>query len=381
MTRRRYQYVAYRLFSNTAFFVPILVLHIERKIGSPTLAFALIGIYGVSVFATEIPTGLIADSFGLRSALVVGSLLSAIAACLLGTATSFGAFAIGQIALATALSLQSGADSAYLFALFPDNKLYESLEGSSTSAKYVGLFISSVAGSVLYVLDPRLPFVLSALASLLAVACLVKLPVANSVARVDKGRFKVTFRQAAAQLQSSHSLLLLLFFAAFSLAALSSIYWSYQFYLESIGVRPELFGTIFAMAFLASSVGAAVAKKVNQTFGYRKTFAALGILTGTVAVLMGFVRSGFGAFFPIITQSISGYMSPTLRILIQQESQPRTRATLLSIESMLHRIFMSGTVFGMGYLIREYSLFAMMMGLGLGFLLILPAFALVVLKE
>lgn len=381
MTQRRYQYVAYRLFSNTAFFVPILVLHIERITGSPTLAFALIGIYGVSVFATEIPTGLVADSFGLRSALVVGSLLSAITACLLGAATSFGALAIGQIALATALSLQSGADSAYLFALFPDNKLYESLEGSSTSAKYVGLFISSVAGSVLYVLDPRLPFVLSALASLLAVACLVKLPVANSVARVDKGRFKVTFRQATAQLQSSHSLLLLLLFAAFSLAALSSIYWSYQFYLESIGVRPELFGTIFAMAFLASSVGAAVAKKVNQTFGYRKTFAALGILIGTVAVLMGFVRSGFGAFFPIITQSISGYMSPTLRILIQQDSQPRTRATLLSIESMLHRIFMSGTVFGMGYLVREYSLFAMMMGLGLGFLLILPAFALVVLKE
>jgi len=341
----------------------------------------LIGIYGATVFATEIPTGLIADSFGLRNALVVGSLLSAIAACLLGEATSFGTFAIGQIALATALSLQSGADSAYLFVLFPDNKLYESLEGSSTSAKYVGLFISSVAGSVLYVLDPRLPFVLSALVSLLAVACLVKLPVANSVARIDKGRFKVTFRQATAQLQSSHSLLLLLVFAAFSLAALSSIYWSYQFYLESIGVKVELFGTIFAMAFLASSVGAAVAKKVNQTFGYRKTFATLGILIGTVAVLMGFVRSGSGAFFPIITQSITGYMSPTVRILIQKESQPRTRATFLSIESMLHRIFMSGTIFGMGYLIREYSLFAMMMGLGLGFLLILPAFALVVLKE
>jgi len=215
----------------------------------------------------------------------------------------------------------------------------------------------------------------------LAVACLIKLPAANSLERIDKGRFKVTFKQATAQLQSNHSLLRLLVFAAFALAALSSIYWSYQFYLESIGVRVELFGTIFAIAFLASSVGAATAKKVNQTFGYRKTFTTLGILIGTVAVLMGFVRSGFGAFFPIITQSISGYMSPTLRILIQQESQPRTRATLLSIESMLHRIFMSGTVFGMGYLIREYNLFAMMMGLGLGFLLILPAFALVVLKE
>lgn len=381
MARRRYQYVAYRLFSNTAFFVPILVLHIEGKINSPALAFVLIGIYGVTVFATEIPTGLIADNFGLRNVLVVGSLLSAIAACLLGTATSFNTFAIGQIALATALSLQSGADSAYLFALFPDNKLYESLEGSSTSAKYVGLFISSVAGSILYVLDPRLPFVLSALVSLLAVACLVKLPVANSVARIDKDRFKVTFRQATAQLQSNRSLLLLLVFAALSLAALSSIYWSYQFYLESIGVKVDLFGTIFAMAFLASSVGAAVAKKVNQTFGYGKTFATLGILTGTVAVLMGFVRSGSGTLFPIITQFITGYMSPTLRILIQQESQPRTRATFLSIESMLHRIFMSGTVFGMGYLIREYSLSAMMMGLGLGFLLILPAFALVVLKE
>lgn len=381
MTQKSYKYIAYRFFSSTAFFVPILVLHIESKINSPALTFMLVGIYGVTVFATEIPTGLIADGFGLRNALVAGSLLSAIAACLLGFSTSFGTFAIGQIALATALSLQSGADSAYLFALYPEKKLYENLEGSSTSAKYAGLFISSITGSVLYVLDPRLPFVLSALVSLLGIAFLIKLPLANPVERIDRGRFDIAFKQAVIQLHSNYSFLLLLVFAAFALAALSSIYWSYQFYLESIGVKVELFGTIFAVAFLASSVGAGVAKKVNQTFGYRKTFTALGVLIGVIAILMGAVRSGIGALFPIITQSITGYMSPTLRILIQRESQPQTRATLLSIESMLHRIFMSGNVIGMGYLIREYSLFAMLTGLGLVLLFTLPAFALAVLKE
>ena len=381
MTQGQLVYIAYRFFSNAAFFVPILVLHIERKINSPALALILVGIYGITVFVTEIPTGLIADSLGLKNTLIVGSLLSAIAAFLLGISTSFGAFVVGQIALATAISLQSGADSAYLLALFPENKLYENLEGTSTSAKYAGLFLSSVMGSILYVLDSHLPFVLTALAALFGAACLAKLPPENPVKGKHKGRFKLTFRRAVLQLQTNRSLLLLLIFAAFSLASLSSIYWSYQFYLESIGVNIELFGTIFAIAFLASSIGAGVAKKVNEAFGYKKVITILGILIGTVAILMSVVRSSPGVVFPIVTQALTGYLGPTMRILILQESQSPTPATLLSIESMLHRVFMSVNVFSMGLLVSEHSLSTMMLGIGLGFLFILPVFALVALKE
>ncbi len=381
MTHRQFVYIAYRFFSNAAFFVPILVLHIERKINSPALVLVLVGIYGITVFATEVPTGLIADSLGLKYTLIVGSLLSAIAAILLGISTSFGIFAVGQIALATAISLQSGTDSAYLLALFPENKLYENLEGVSTSVKYAGLFLSSVAGSILYVWDSRLPFVLTALAALFGAACLAKSSPDYPVKERRKERFKLTFQKTVIQLQANRSLLLLLVFAAFSLASLSSIYWSYQFYLESIGINVEFFGTIFAIAFLASSIGAGIAKKVNEVFGYKKAITTLGILIGIVAILMSVVKSSPGIVFPIITQALTGYLSPTLRILILQESRSPTPATLLSIESMLHRVFMSVNVFGMGLLIRAHDLSAMMLGIGLGLLLVLPVFALVTLKE
>ncbi len=378
---QQYTYVAFRFFSNAAFFVPILVLHIERQANSPSLAFALVGIYGVTVFATEIPTGLVADSLGLKNTLIAGTILSAVAAFLLGTSTSFGTLAVGQIASATAISLQSGADSAYLLALFPKNKLFESLEGISTSVKYVGLFLSSVLGSVLYVLDPHLPFVLSALAALSGVACLVKLPSVNPIKEKHGGSLGLTLRQTISQLKTNRSLLLLLVFAAFSLASLSSIYWSYQFYLESIGISVELFGTVFAIAFLASSVGAGIANKVNEAFGYKSVIAVLGILIGMVAVLMSAIRSSPGVVLPVITQAITGYLSPTLRILILQKSQSSTPATLLSIESMLHRVFMSVNVFSMGFLIHTHSLSVMMLGAGVALLFILPAFALVALKE
>jgi len=378
---QQYTYVAFRFFSNAAFFVPILVLHIERQANSPSLAFALVGIYGVTVFATEIPTGLVADSLGLKNTLIAGTILSAVAAFLLGTSTSFGTLAFGQIASATAISLQSGADSAYLLALFPKNKLFESLEGISTSVKYVGLFLSSVLGSVLYVLDPHLPFVLSALAALSGVACLVKLPSVNPIKEKHGGSLGLTLRQTISQLKTNRSLLLLLVFAAFSLASLSSIYWSYQFYLESIGISVELFGTVFAIAFLASSVGAGIANKVNEAFGYKSVIAVLGILIGMVAVLMSAIRSSPGVVLPVITQAITGYLSPTLRILILQKSQSSTPATLLSIESMLHRVFMSVNVFSMGFLIHTHSLSVMMLGAGVALLFILPAFALVALKE
>ncbi|WP_277267320.1 MFS transporter [Nitrosomonas nitrosa] len=378
----KHQYIAYRFFANTAFYVPILILHIEKKLGDPSLAFMLVGIYGITIFATEIPTGLIADSIGSRNALIAGSFLSASAAYMFGVSTSFIAFTVGQMTLALALSLQSGADSAYLYELCSQNELYyKQVEGSSTGAKYLGLCISSVTGSILYAFNPRFPFMLSVLASLISGFCLFKLPLNDPNTGNGKERFNFTFRKAVIQLRSNRYLVFLLVYASFFLSALSLIYWSYQPYLRSIGIGVELFGTVFAVAFLASAVGARTANKINQVLGYRKALICLGLMIGITGSLMGLVSTSFGLLFPIITQFFTGYASPTLRILLQKESQPSTRATLLSIESMLQRLVMSGGVSSMGLLIREMGLSTTMMSLGSLLLLILPISSFLIKKE
>lgn len=382
MNKYKNQYIAYRLFASTAFYVPILILHIEEKLGDPSLAFMLVGIYGITIFATEIPTGLIADSIGSRNALIAGSFLSALAAFALGVSTSFIAFAFGQMTLALALSLQSGADSAYLYELYSQNEFdYRQVEGSSTSAKYLGLCISSVTGSVLYALNPVFPFMLSILASLTSVFCLFTLPINDPNIGNDKKHFNFTLKQTVIQLRSNRYLVFLLVYASFFLSALSLIYWSYQPYLRSIGINIELFGTIFAVAFLSSAVGARTSNKINQVLGDRRVLICLGLMIGTTACLMGLVNTSFGLLFPIITQFFTGYASPTLRILLQKESQPSTRATLLSIESMLQRLVMSGGVSGMGLLIRGKSLSMTMISLGILLLLVLPTSSFLIKKE
>lgn len=381
MHNYKHQYTAYRFFSNTAFYVPILMLHIEEKLADPTLPFMLVGIYSITIFATEIPTGIFADSIGSRNALIAGSLLSALAAYIFGASTSFITFAFGQITLAIALSLQSGADSAYLYELYPQDESYKQIEGSSTSAKYLGLSISSIAGSILYVFNSSFPFMLSVLVSLAGTFCLLWLPVNNPIQRDDRKRFNLTVRKAVIQLQNNRYLFFLLVYASFFLAALSLIYWSYQPYLKLIGINVELFGVIFAVAFLSSAAGAKSANKINQLVGYKKILICLGFIIGMTATLMGLIDTILGLLFPIITQFFTGYTSPTLRILIQQESQPATRATLLSTESMLQRLFMFAGVSGMGFLIREISLPTIMIGLGFLLLLVLPASSLLIKEE
>lgn len=92
--------------------VPFYLIRLEL---SYTWMFAIETIFSVCVFIFEIPTGIIADKFGRKISLILGSLLFGFSFLILGFFKTIPLLIFSQIIGAVGISLISGADSSLIY--------------------------------------------------------------------------------------------------------------------------------------------------------------------------------------------------------------------------------------------------------------------------
>lgn len=106
----------------------------------------------VWIFILEVPTGVIADVFGRKYSLALGSLIIACGALLYGLVPHITIFLIGEFLFAMGISLWSGADKALLYDLIVELGLKhkkDKIFGNSQAFRYVGLLVAAPIGSYL----------------------------------------------------------------------------------------------------------------------------------------------------------------------------------------------------------------------------------------
>ena len=130
--------IAFRATSRAVLFAPYLYHFITSTRGLSTLEFGFLqSIYYFVAVSLEVPSGVVADRFGRKHALVFGALLTVAGSLLRIVAFDFWVFALAEVLYAAALALVSGADSAIL---------YDSLDADGRAdeyARYEGLVQSS----------------------------------------------------------------------------------------------------------------------------------------------------------------------------------------------------------------------------------------------
>ncbi|MFP8871377.1 MAG: MFS transporter, partial [Myxococcota bacterium] len=169
--------IAFRATSRAVMFAPYLFYFVTATRGLTVLEFGMLqSLYYFVAVSLEVPSGVVADRFGRKHTIVLGSMLAVSGSILRIFAFDFWVFAIAEILFATALALVSGADAAML---------YDSLDADGRSheyPRYEGLVQSSwlavtAIGMPLtdYFLvrgdDPTLAFAATAAMSLISVGC------------------------------------------------------------------------------------------------------------------------------------------------------------------------------------------------------------------
>lgn len=119
----------------------------------------------------EVPAGSLADKFGRSRLIRLGLLLGGGGLLLQAAGSGFVSFFVGQTVLMVGMSFVSGADSALFFERLNFDRTstaWRKLVTRGSQMGRLGSLLSTLAGGLLYAVNPRVPWVLGGLSSLVA---------------------------------------------------------------------------------------------------------------------------------------------------------------------------------------------------------------------
>lgn len=320
-------------------------------------------IFALTIALFEVPSGYIADMFGRRQAILIGSALNAVGFVSLLQADTFADFIIYEVILGVGFSLISGADLALLY----DTEVYLEKEGKPGGAgpgKSLSRLISIEAAA------SGIAGITASILLLWSMDAVIWLQAITGVAPFLLGLLLVEVPQTVKEVSHKHNaqrIVQLLFVgkpvvlwsaAAITVFGLLAVYvfWTYQKYWEIQGIEVAHYGYIWAAFALTVSLAARYAGALEQRIGTRGVFAVVGLLPliGLLGMVLG---SGWvGVAFGFAIQFARGLSMSLFYEGLNRRVPGDFRATINSLVSMGVRMIFIVTGPLLGYLLDQHGM-------------------------
>lgn len=340
--------------------VPVFVPLLQGHGLSMSQVLQTQALFALTIALCEVPSGYVADLWGRRNAILLGSGLNALGFLSLLWADSFVDFLFYEFILGIGFSLISGADLALLY----DTELHlreSGLKGGAGASRSLSRLIaveaaaSGVAGitaSLLLLWSMDAVVVLQAFtgfAPLLLSLLLVEAPRPAGHPGGTGGHGDNARRIIELLLFGKPVVLWTAFaIAVFGLLAVY-VFWIYQKYWELQGVPLEWFGYIWAAFALTVSLSARYSEVLERKLGYRRVLVLIAVLPlcGLLGMALGYGWLGVACGFAI--QVSRGLSMSLFYEALNRRVPGEFRATVNSLVSLgVRSIFIvTGPLLGM----------------------------------
>lgn len=336
----------------------MLLFYKSNGLGSYEL-FVLKAIYSVAVVVMEIPSGWMADVWGRKKTLILGSILGSLGFLIYSFSYSFWAFVAAEIVLGIGLSFISGADSALLYdSLKADNKTdkYTREEGRITSAGNFAEAIAGIISGLLVYFSLRTPFYFQFGVAALAIPAAFTLiePKTHAVEHVHSIRNLV--KNIKNTLVSNTNLRVAILLSALTGTATLTFAWLVQPFFVAIGLPEELFGIFWTALNLSVGISSVFAYKVELFLGKRRSVLTVIILLSFGYFFSGISISYYGLGFLFLFYLVRGLATPIFKNYINQYTDSEVRATMLSVRNFIIRMAFAGIGPLLGWITDNISL-------------------------
>jgi len=350
----------YMLLYSLLFFMPIMVLFYQDN-GLSLTQVMLIQSFTSIIFVTlEVPSGYFADHYGRKKALLLTGIFAAIAMLAFALGTNIYHFLGAASLWAVAGVFISGADSSFLYDTLVDLKqehTYKKVWGNTVFYYSLGAALASLIGGFLGSIDYRYPF----LAMIPTMLLLIPLSLSfyepsHHRTIVKQNYFSGLFVALKSIIIHKPKLRWLMLFAAIVTGFKTSAYFLYQPYFELSGLNITYFGLVFAAFNIVAAIGSKNAHYIEKYLGQKKSLALIFLLLALAYVLMGSFIFMFSFLFAFLIQFQKGIAKVIISDNIHQLTDSRHRATTLSVQSLIGRVFLSIMGPFIGYLVDALSL-------------------------
>ena len=318
----------------TAVFVPLLQRHglSMAEVMQTQAMFAFV------VASCEVPSGYLADLWGRKNTIVLGTALCAIGFSWFIFADSFVDFLLMEFLLGVGMSLNSGADLALLY----DSQNYLSRNGQpNKTTKLIARLVSmeSLAAGLAGVATGILAlWSLDLVVYAQALICLV--PVGIALTLVEAPRVISVGSHAENALRIREAIIgqplipgIVLTLVTVGVAAMLG-FWLYQPYWSGRGIPVAWFGYIWAFHCVVVSIGAHFSSWAEDLLGSRKLLVLIAVVILTGFVGMALVDGWWGVCFGFAIGLSRGLNSVILVDGLNKRLSAEFRATVNSLVSL-----------------------------------------------
>lgn len=303
--------------------------------------FLLQAIYSISVALMEIPSGYMADIVGRKKTLVVGCLLGTVGFLVYSISYDFYGFLLAEVVLGIGGSFISGADSAMLFdslAATRRQHRYLQFEGRITSLGNFAETAAAVCGGLIAsLLCYRAVYLSQAMVAALAIPAallLLEPPKDPFIVRPGLPHILSICKNA---ILTDKKLSSTIFISSITGIATLCMAWSSQIFFVENGFTEVTITPLWVSLNLTVALFAAYASAAINFLGKKTSLLLIIIYIPSAYILLGWLPLIPALICLFVFYGVRGFATPVLKDLINQNCDSSTRATVLSIRSLIIR--------------------------------------------
>jgi MFS family permease len=339
---------------------PIWVIYLTDYRGfSLTQVGVLEAVFWVVIICCQLPTGMIADTFGRKTSLLLAGGFTTAAILVFGLAGNYWVVLVSYVVWGVGLTFASGADAALVFdslkALGRQGE-YQRIAGMGWGMFSLGTLAGLLLGAPLAAATTlSFPVVISAL------TCAATVIVAISfheppIHEGDRYSYRELVAHSAQTIWRTPSVRYMLVLAAVLMASINATIVFSQPLLDNHDVPVRLFGLAQTPMRVAAIVGALIAYRVTARLGMAWTVAGATLLTACSYALIGSWGSvyAFGATTAVLLAN--GAIVPATTDYLNQRIPSSQRATILSARQFVNSVIIAAGLPALGLIADHYSL-------------------------
>ncbi|WP_432406672.1 MFS transporter [Wukongibacter sp. M2B1] len=304
------------------------------------------GIFHVTSFTMEVPTGLVADVYGRKASRICGRFASLISIIILMFAKDFYLFALSFVFSAISYNLESGAGEALIYDSLKEingEEGYMKVAGNGEMFFQGGKVLSLVIGGYLASISYFYTF--------LATACIILITIVQAFSFTEpdiafehtkeKNILKLLKKQVTESLivlKSKKKLGFLIVFSQIIFVFGTCFFYYLQNYLKISGYNEGKIGMMLAASSLIGAVVASQAYKIERILKEKGILLIMPIVT-TVCI-WGIALTKYHYLFYILMMAVDGVIFVAISDYMNRLIPSQNRATILSFASMVFSFFM-----------------------------------------
>ncbi len=335
----------YNLFNVLRFFVlflPIQVLFWKSNGLNMTQIMSLQSIFAITAVILEIPSGYFSDIHGRRKSIIISSIFFFFAIVAYATGSSYLQFAIAELCFGIAVSFISGSDHALLYDTLVDikkEKQYKKILGDSIAIYMMSIAAGNIIGGYVGQINLRWTFYIMLPLYFLNifVAISYKEPKRHKLI-IEKNYMHTLLKILKEDIINNKKLRWIIIYSSLVYSFAQAALWLYQPYFQHIGLTITQFGFVFASFQVVAALSSKSAHIIENKIGRKISLISLMLFTALGYLLMSYVTFIFGFVFCYLHQFVRGFSKVTINDEINQLTNSKIRATVLSVKSMASRL-------------------------------------------